>query len=52
MNVVVFEDRAVARLGVVVASRPVCDVTIGSHTLVELLGHLGAVRRVVRPHLA
>ena len=51
MNVVVFEDRAVARLGVVVASRPACDVTIGSHTLVELLGHLGPVRRVVRPHL-
>ena len=52
MNVVVFEDRAVAQLGVVVAARPACDVTIGSHTLVELLGHLGAVRRVVRPHLA
>jgi glucose-1-phosphate thymidylyltransferase len=52
MNVVVFEDRSVARLGVVVAARPACDVTIGGHTLVELLGHLGPVRRVVRPHLA
>jgi len=52
MHVVVFEDRAAARLGVVVAARPACDVTIGSHTLCELLGHLGPVRRVVRPHLA
>jgi glucose-1-phosphate thymidylyltransferase len=52
MNVVVFEDRAVARLGVVVAARPACDITIGTHTLVELLGHVGSVRRVVRPHLA
>ena len=52
MNVVVFEDRAVAQLGVVVAARPACDITIGTHTLVELLGHLGSVRRVVRPHLA
>ena len=52
MNVVVFEDRSVARLGVVVAARPACDVTVGTHTLVELLGHLGPVRRIVRPHLA
>ena len=52
MNVVVFEDRAVARLGVVVAARPACDITIGTHTLFELLGHLGPVRRIVRPHLA
>jgi glucose-1-phosphate thymidylyltransferase len=52
MNVVVFEDRAVAQLGVVGAARPACDITVGSHTLVELLGHVGPVRRVVRPHLA
>ena len=52
MNVVVFEDRAVARLGVVGAARPACDITVGTHTLCELLGHLGPVRRVVRPHLA
>ena len=52
MHVVVFEDRAVARLGVVIAARPACDITVGSHTLCELLGPLGPVRRVVRPHLA
>lgn len=51
MNVVVFEDAAVTRLGVLVAARPACDLTIGSHTLVELLGHLGSVHRAVRPHL-
>jgi glucose-1-phosphate thymidylyltransferase len=52
MNIVVFEDEAVARLGVVSAARPACDITVGSHALVELLGHIGRVRRVVRPHLA
>lgn len=52
MNVLVFEDRFVERLGVVVAARPACDVTVGSHSLCELLGHLGRVRRAVRPHLA
>jgi glucose-1-phosphate thymidylyltransferase len=51
MNVVVFEDAAVTRLGVLVAARPACDLTIGSHTLVEILGHVGSVRRAVRPHL-
>jgi UDP-N-acetylglucosamine diphosphorylase/glucosamine-1-phosphate N-acetyltransferase len=52
MNVVAFEDRLVARLGVVAVARPACDITVGSHTLVELLGHVGGVRRAVRPHLA
>mgnify|MGYP006273496171 CR=1 FL=1 len=52
MNVVVFEDRAVERLGVVAVARPACDITIGCHTLCEILGHLGRVHRVVRPHLA
>lgn len=52
MNVVVFEDAAVAQLGDLVVARPACDLTLGSHTLVELLGHLGHVRRAVRPHLA
>ncbi len=52
MNVVVFEDLAVARLGVVVAARPACDLGIGGQSLVEALGHFGAVRRSVRPHLA
>lgn len=52
MNVVVFEDRFVERLGVVAAARPACDITIGTHTLVEILGHLGPVRRALRPHLA
>jgi UDP-N-acetylglucosamine diphosphorylase/glucosamine-1-phosphate N-acetyltransferase len=52
MNVVVFEDSMVARLGDLVAARPACDLTLGSHTLVEALRPLGNVRRVVRPHLA
>ncbi len=52
MNVIVFEDRFVERLGVVAVARPACDITVGSHTLVELLGHIGGVRRAVRPHLA
>lgn len=52
MNVVVFEDAAVAKLGDLVAARPACDLTLGTHTLVEALGHLGHVRRAVRPHLA
>jgi UDP-N-acetylglucosamine diphosphorylase/glucosamine-1-phosphate N-acetyltransferase len=52
MNVVVFEDAAVDRLGVLVAARPACDLTIGCHTLAGALGHLGHVHRAVRPHLA
>jgi UDP-N-acetylglucosamine diphosphorylase/glucosamine-1-phosphate N-acetyltransferase len=52
MNVVVFEDEAVARLGVLVAARPASDLTIGSQTLVEALQHFGPVRRCPRPHLA
>lgn len=52
MNIVVFEDQAVERLGVSIAVRPACDLTIGCHTLVELLGRLGHVRRAPRPHLA
>ena len=52
MNVVVFEDAAVERLGVLVAARPACDLTIGCHTLAAALGHLGQVRRAPRPHLA
>jgi UDP-N-acetylglucosamine diphosphorylase/glucosamine-1-phosphate N-acetyltransferase len=52
MNVVVFEDAAVAQLGDLIAARPACDLTLGSHTLVEALGHIGHVRRAVRPHLA
>lgn len=52
MNVIVFENAAVAQLGDLIAARPACDLTIGSHTLVEVLGHIGHVRRAVRPHLA
>jgi len=52
MDVVVFEDAAVDRLGVLVAARPACDLTIGCHTLAGALGHVGRVRHAVRPHLA
>ncbi|MFN9369391.1 MAG: putative sugar nucleotidyl transferase [Planctomycetia bacterium] len=52
MNVFVFEDQAATALGVLVAARPACDLTIGSQTLFEALRHFGSVRRCVRPHLA
>jgi UDP-N-acetylglucosamine diphosphorylase/glucosamine-1-phosphate N-acetyltransferase len=52
VNVVAFEDSAVASLGVVVAARPACDLALGGQSLVEALAHFGAVRRSVRPHLA
>lgn len=52
MNVIVFEDCAVDRLGDIVAARPACDLTLGSRTLHDALGHLGHVRRSARPHLA
>ena len=52
MQVLVFEDGGVDRLGVLTAARPACDLTIGAVTLCEALGHLGSVRRVVRPYLA
>lgn len=52
MKTVVFEDIAVAGLGLLAAARPACDLTIGCSTLVESLGHFGTVRRSVRPHLA
>lgn len=52
MNIVAFEDARVERLGVLVAARPACDLLLGAFTLVETLGHIGRVRRAVRPHLA
>jgi UDP-N-acetylglucosamine diphosphorylase/glucosamine-1-phosphate N-acetyltransferase len=51
MQVFVFEDQGVDRLGVLTAARPACDLTIGSFNLCEALTHLGHVRRVVRPFL-
>ncbi|MFM8734366.1 MAG: putative sugar nucleotidyl transferase [Pirellulales bacterium] len=52
MRAIVFEDAAVADLGVLVTARPACDLMIGAITLVEALGRFGAVRRAPRPHLA
>lgn len=52
MNTIVFEDAAVAALGLLAAARPACDLTIGCSTLVETLGHFGPVQRAARPHLA
>jgi glucose-1-phosphate thymidylyltransferase len=52
MKTIVFEDEAVDRLGLLVAARPACDLTIGGSTLVEALAHFGPVHRAVRPHLA
>ncbi len=52
MNVLVFEDSRVDRLGVLTAARPACDLLIGASSLHDALAHLGHVQRVVRPHLA
>jgi len=52
MLTVVFEDAAADALGVLVAARPACDLTIGSMSLVESLWSFGEVRRALRPHLA
>lgn len=52
MQVLVFEDDAVERLGPLVATRPACDLTIGATTLRAALAGTGTVRRILRPHLA
>lgn len=52
MQVFVFEDSLVERFGMLTAARPACDLTVGSLTLCDALGHLGQVHRIVRPHLA
>ena len=52
MNVFLFEDHAVSRLGVLTAARPACDLTIGTATLHDSLAAFGSVHRVLRPHLA
>jgi glucose-1-phosphate thymidylyltransferase len=52
MNVFVFEDHAVSRLGVLAAARPACDLTIGTTSLHDSLAAFGSVHRVLRPHLA
>ena len=51
MLTLIFEDPAVDRLGLLVAARPACDLTLGTTTLFAALAQSGAVRRVVRPHL-
>ena len=52
MKTIVFEDDLVDRLEPLAVARPACDLTIGSSTLSDLLGHFGPVRRSLRPHLA
>ncbi|NCA10649.1 hypothetical protein EBR56_02380 [bacterium] len=52
MQVFIVEDDAVPRLGVLVAARPACDLTIGATSLHDALGGFGTVQRVLRPHLA
>ena len=51
MDIYVFEDSEVLALGPLIAARPACDITIGISTLHEMLSELGAVRRLLRPHL-
>lgn len=52
MHVVIFEDHAVERLGVLVAARPACALTVGTTTLTGMLDTLGVVRPVPRPPFA
>ena len=52
MDVIIFEDRAVERLGLLTAARPACDLLIGATTLTEALARFGPVRRLLRPQLA
>jgi len=52
MRVLLFEDDAVDRLGVLCAARPACDLTIGATTLHDALAGMGSVERLLRPHLA
>jgi UDP-N-acetylglucosamine diphosphorylase/glucosamine-1-phosphate N-acetyltransferase len=52
MQLLVFEDSRVDRLGVLTAARPACDLLIGASSLHDALAPLGHVQRVVRPHLA
>ena len=51
MKVYAFEDSTVPSLGPLVMARPVCDITIGTETLYEMLTRFGQVHRIVRPHL-
>ena len=51
MDVYACEDEAVVALGPLAVARPACDLSIGGGSLVEMLGHLGRVHRVLRPHL-
>jgi glucose-1-phosphate thymidylyltransferase len=52
MDVIVFEDAAVAQLEPLTTARPACGLTIGGTTLVEALEHFGPVRCGLRAHLA
>lgn len=52
MNVVIFEDGLVERLGPLVLARPACDLALGGTTLVESLARFGPIQRALRPHLA
>jgi len=52
MDVIVFEDRVVERLGPLTDARPACDLLVGATTLAETLARFGPVRRLLRPHLA
>jgi len=52
MRIFIFEDDAVSRLGVLVAVRPACDLTIGATSLHDSLTAFGSVHRCLRPPLA
>jgi glucose-1-phosphate thymidylyltransferase len=52
MNVIIFEDGLVERLGPSVLARPACDLALGGTTLAEALARFGTVQRSIRPHLA
>jgi hypothetical protein len=51
MNVLLFEDERVGQLAPATIGRPAYAVSCGSFRLIELVRELGAMRRLVRPHL-
>jgi UDP-N-acetylglucosamine diphosphorylase/glucosamine-1-phosphate N-acetyltransferase len=52
MNVVVFEDAAVERLGPNVAARPAASLSVAGWPLAEALASFGRLRHALRPHLS
>jgi UDP-N-acetylglucosamine diphosphorylase / glucose-1-phosphate thymidylyltransferase / UDP-N-acetylgalactosamine diphosphorylase / glucosamine-1-phosphate N-acetyltransferase / galactosamine-1-phosphate N-acetyltransferase len=51
LSIVVFEDEKVTQLYPAAVGRPACLISCGSYRLADILGALGHVSLLVRPHL-